>query len=194
VTIDFHKAFFQPISCGAFLLAERGDFDLIRVHADYLNSEDRELDGIPDLVTRSLLTTRRFDALKLWVSLQALGGRDFAAMIEWLHGLARLTAIRIAETERLELLNRPQFGCVVFRYLPEDPNEDADSVNGRIARALFERGLAVIGRTRARGRTWLKLTLNNPRTHPAELNALLETVVGCGQELSAKEAAWLHSC
>ncbi|HZN11297.1 MAG TPA: aspartate aminotransferase family protein [Blastocatellia bacterium] len=194
VTIDFHKAFFQPISCGAFLLAERGDFDLIRVHADYLNSEDRELDGIPDLVTRSLLTTRRFDALKLWVSLQALGGRDFAAMIEWLHGLARLTAIRIAETERLELLNRPQFGCVVFRYLPEDPSEDADSVNGRIARALFERGLAVIGRTRARGRTWLKLTLNNPRTHPAELNALLETVVGCGQELSAKEAAWLHSC
>src|SRR5439155_26978845 len=68
IAVDFHKAFFQPISCAAFLLADARRFDLIRVNADYLNSEEREADGIPDLVTQSLLTTRRFDALKLWVS------------------------------------------------------------------------------------------------------------------------------
>jgi glutamate/tyrosine decarboxylase-like PLP-dependent enzyme len=125
---------------------------------------------------------------------QALGGHDFAAMIEWLHGLARLTAIRIAETKRLELLNRPQFGCVVFRYVPADPDEDADAINRVIARELFDRGLAVIGRTKARGRSWLKLTINDPRTSPAQLDALLETIVGCGRELSAKGQVCQHSC
>ena len=49
VTIDFHKAFFQPISCSAFLVSDQRRFETIRVNADYLNSEDRELEGIPDL-------------------------------------------------------------------------------------------------------------------------------------------------
>ena len=73
VTFDFHKAFFQPISCGVVLLADLDHFSSIRLHADYLNGSEREAAGVPDLVTRSVLTTRRFEALKLWVSLQAIG-------------------------------------------------------------------------------------------------------------------------
>ncbi len=71
--LDFHKLFWQPIPCSAFLLRDARHFDSIKLHADYLNPELHEDEGIPNLVTTSLLTTRRFDALKLWISFQALG-------------------------------------------------------------------------------------------------------------------------
>ncbi|MFB8734020.1 pyridoxal-dependent decarboxylase [Bacillus sp. SL00103] len=68
ITIDFHKQFYQPISCGAFLLKDKSHFGLINYHADYLNPKEDELDGILHLVNKSVQTTRRFDALKLLLS------------------------------------------------------------------------------------------------------------------------------
>ncbi len=67
ISIDFHKLFWQPIPCSAVLLKDSRHFDLIKMHADYLNPETHEGEGIPNLVTKSLLTSRRFDALKLWI-------------------------------------------------------------------------------------------------------------------------------
>ena len=39
-------------------------------HADYLNPQDADA---PNQVDKSLQTTRRFDALKLWMTLRAMG-------------------------------------------------------------------------------------------------------------------------
>ena len=80
--IDFHKLFWQPIPCSAFLLRDARHFESIKLYADYLNPELHEDEGIPNLVTTSLLTTRRFDALKLWISFQTLGRAKLAAMID----------------------------------------------------------------------------------------------------------------
>ncbi len=41
--------------------------------------------GVPNLVSKSLQTTRRFDALKLWMGLEALGQKQYAAIID--HGV-----------------------------------------------------------------------------------------------------------
>ena len=92
-SIDFHKLFWQPIPCSAFLLRDARYFDSIKLHADYLNPELHEDDGIPNLVTTSLLTTRRFDALKLWISFQSLGRAKLAAMIDRTIELANHTAM-----------------------------------------------------------------------------------------------------
>jgi L-2,4-diaminobutyrate decarboxylase len=182
ITIDFHKAFFQPISCSAFLLADQRRFDTIRVHADYLNSESRDADGIPDLVTRSVLTSRRFDALKLWMSLQVLGGERFGAMVERLHDLALLAARRIRETADLALVAPPEFGTVVFRFRPDAPG--ARRVNTRIPDLLFARGRAVVGHTVVQGEPALKLTFCNPGAEDRHVCELLDTIVDCGKELS----------
>ena len=76
MSIDFHKLFWQPIPASAFLLRDARHFELIELHADYLNPEAHEEQGIPNLVKNSLLTTRRFDVLKLWLSFQMLGRRE----------------------------------------------------------------------------------------------------------------------
>ncbi|MCS5933017.1 pyridoxal-dependent decarboxylase [Klebsiella pneumoniae subsp. pneumoniae] len=80
--LDFHKQFFQTISCGAFLLKDARHYELMRYQAAYLNSEFDEEHGVPNLVSKSLQTTRRFDALKLWMGLEALGQKQYAAIID----------------------------------------------------------------------------------------------------------------
>jgi L-2,4-diaminobutyrate decarboxylase len=185
-SVDFHKLFWQPISCAAFLLRDARHFRFMEMHSDYLNPESHEERGIPDLVTRSLLTSRRFDALKLWVSLQAVGREKFAAMIDRTVELAQHAAELIRQSDDLELLHDPQFGCVVFRYRLGN-SERADALNAEIRQSLFERGHAVIGHTRVRGRQCLKLTILNPGLGEGDLEAVLAAVRSVGQ--SAERAA-----
>ena len=115
VTLDFHKQYFQTISCGAFLLKDERHYELMRYQAAYLNSEFDEEAGVPNLVSKSLQTTRRFDALKLWMGLEALGQKQYAAIID--HGvtLAQEVAKFVTSEPRLELVMQPQLASVLFR-------------------------------------------------------------------------------
>ena len=183
VTIDFHKAFFQPISCSAFLLADADHFRFIRVHADYLNPENRAAAGIPDLVTSSVLTTRRFDALKIWLSLNSLGLREFGRMVDRLLALASFVAEQITCFECLELLNEPMLGCIVFRFVPNHNPEAIDEINRSIPARLFDAGEAVLGQTVVGGHAFLKMTISNPCTSTSELTASLNRIVAMGQRV-----------
>lgn len=107
ITLDFHKQSFQPISCGAFLLKEARHYELMRYQAAYLNSEFDEAQGVPNLVAKSLQTTRRFDALKLWMGLETLGQKQYAEIIN--HGitLAQQVARYIVDQSSLALMMQP---------------------------------------------------------------------------------------
>ncbi len=189
VTIDFHKAFFQPISCSAFLVADADHFRFIRVHADYLNPEKRAAAGIPDLVTNSVLTTRRFDALKIWLSLNTLGQREFGRMIDRLLVLASFTAEQIMATECLELLHQPTLGCIIFRFVSKHNPEAVDEINRSIQTRLFNAGEAVLGQTVVGGHVYLKITISNPCTSTSELIELLRTIMTTGQLAQAETLA-----
>jgi L-2,4-diaminobutyrate decarboxylase len=183
LSIDFHKLLWQPIPCSAFLVREAQHFDSIKMHADYLNPEFDEDDGIPNLVTTSLLTSRRFDALKLWISFQALGRTQVAAMIDRAIALAAYASEIVRQTPCLALMCEPQLSTVVFRYIPQQSGLDADLINAAIRRRLFETGSAVIGHTRVRGQQCLKFTCMNPATSEAQMKELIEAVVAQGKEL-----------
>lgn len=184
--IDFHKLFWQPIPCSAFLLRDARHFDSMKLHADYLNPELHEEAGIPNLVTTSLLTSRRFDALKLWISLQTVGRNKLAQMIDRTIALAYATATFIKETPPLELIGDPQLSTVVFRYVPEAAGLDADRINSGIRQQLFDRGSAVIGHTRVRGCQSLKFTCMNPTVTTAEMESLVRKIVETGNELESR--------
>ena len=181
VAIDFHKLFWQPISCSAFLVRDARHFDAIKLYADYLNPEFHEGEGIPNLVTTSLLTSRRFDALKLWISFQALGREKLAAMIDRTIMLANHAAAVIRASRDLELVCEPQLSTVVFRYIPSRPESNTDRINTEIRQNLFHRGAAVIGHTRVRGRQCLKLTCMNPGTTEADMEKLVELIRSQGR-------------
>jgi L-2,4-diaminobutyrate decarboxylase len=188
LTLDFHKLCWLPISCGTFLVRDAARFDCIKLNAVYLNPESHEELGIPDLVMRSLLTTRRFDALKVWFSFQVLGRKKLAALIDRTLELAATAAEAIRGHPRLELLHEPSLGCVVFRYRPRDPGADSCALNDALRRRLFDSGRAVLGHTRIRGRSHLKLTFLNPCLDPAHVDGLLQLVVDQGEALELEEA------
>jgi len=189
VSMDFHKLFWQPISCAAFLLRDASHFRSIELHADYLNPELHEELGIPNLVTRSMATTRRFDALKLWVSFQCLGRERLGEMIDATIELASHAADFIRKNPQFELIHTPTLSCVVFRYQPDDPTIDANSFNATLRQRLFERGLAVIGHTIVRGQQCLKLTCMNPSVSKEEIEALLRRVLEQGNRLEQEKVA-----
>lgn len=183
LSVDFHKLLWQPIPCSVFLVREAQYFDSIKMHADYLNSELDEDAGVPNLVTTSLLTSRRFDALKFWISLQSLGRIQLAAMIDRTVALAAYAAETVRTTAALELICEPQLSTVVFRYKPQHAELDADLINAAIRRRLFETGSAVIGHTRIRGHQCLKFTCMNPATSDSQMQELIAAVVAQGEEL-----------
>lgn len=182
ITLDFHKHFFQSISCGAFLLKDEQNYRFMHYEAEYLNSAYDEEHGVPNLVSKSLQTTRRFDALKLWMTIEALGEELYGSMID--HGvkLTRQVADYIKATDGLELLIEPQFASVLFRVVSKEyPTHLIDSLNQNVADELFARGEANIGVTRVidknRDVQSLKMTTLSPIATLDNVQALLTQVL-----------------
>jgi len=191
ITVDFHKLWFQSISCGAFLVRDAASLQPALFHADYLNPETDEGDeGLPNLVDKSLQTTRRFDALKLFVSLRA-HGRDFLGRaVEATIDLAAEAARLIDADPELELARPASLNTVLFRHVPRSPVSDAelDRINEEVRLALLHTGAAVIGRTRLDGRVHLKVTLMNPTTGHDDLRELLARITAAGAAVARSAA------
>lgn len=167
VAVDFHKFFYQPISCGAFLLGDGGQFRHIEHHADYLN---RVTDPFPNLVDRSLATTRRFDALKVWLTLQCVSESVLGGMVDRAMSVAQSLADQFDDDPEFELVVRPQLSTVLFRH-PE-----SDDFNRQLRLDLLTTGQAVLGETVVDGRVTLKLTILNPCLTSTDCEQLLATI------------------
>jgi L-2,4-diaminobutyrate decarboxylase len=175
LTVDFHKLFWQPISASALLLRDRSAWELLRLHADYLNPAEAEAHGTLDLVTKSIQTTRRFDSLKLFVTLRTLGRKRFAALIEQTVDLAAAVAACIDADACFERVAPVAINSVVFRCVsPDWSAERTDRINAQLRERLLSEGRALIGRTRVNGRTCLKFTLLNPHASVVEIERLLQ--------------------
>ncbi|WP_125775983.1 pyridoxal phosphate-dependent decarboxylase family protein [Antribacter gilvus] len=185
VTVDFHKAFFQPVSSSALIVRERADLGPVAWHADYLNPlENAE----PNQVDKSLQTTRRFDALKLWTTLRALGADGIGAMVDAVCDLTQAVHEVVDADPDLRLLAPTDLSTVLFRYEPAglEPAH-ADELVPQIRRVLFDSGRALVAKTVIDGRPCLKLTLLNPDVTLDDVRAVLELVRSAAQGLLAGE-------
>lgn len=192
VAVDFHKLLYQPISCGAFLLRDGRHYDLIDRNASYLNPEVDDEAGVSNLVGKSLATTRRFDALKPFVTFRALGREGVAELVDYTLTLAGDVAELIRSDPALELATDPTLNAVVFRYRPlrrhpelETPDW-VDAVNRRIRDALLDRGTAVVARTEVDGDAYLKFTLLNPQTTLNDVADVLASVKQYGAAVESE--------
>lgn len=182
ITLDFHKHWFLPISCGAFLLKDTHQYDSIRHHSDYLNPLEDEDDDIPNLVRYSLQTTRRFDALKLWMSLAALGTKAYGQLIDICIDIAQQVAKYLEELEDFVLLNDPAtngISSVIFifeptRYQLEERQRIA--LNRHIAKQLLLRSIANVATSQFKGRFCLKFTILNPNTQMIDIQSIIEEI------------------
>ncbi|WNI15070.1 pyridoxal phosphate-dependent decarboxylase family protein [Actinacidiphila sp. ITFR-21] len=169
VTLDLHKLGWQPVAAGLLAVPDGAALRPLNHRADYLNAADDTDAGLPDLLGRSLRTTRRPDILKAAVTLRALGREGMAALVDRVCDSARELADKVDRHPALVLYGRPAISTVLFR--PRDA--DDEQIAGLRRRLMYE-GRAVFGRARAGGRTWLKATVLNPYLRPEDLDALLQ--------------------
>lgn len=176
ITVDFHKMFLLPISCSAVLVKDGKDFDALTIHADYLNREEDEEDGYTNLVDKSLQTTRRFDALKVWMSFQMRGKDGWSELISTCMENAAYLYKALKADSAFEVVTEPEISSVVFRLSPVICGDSCDEVNKRVRRALIHEKGVVIGQTVCKGNVCLKFTLLNPLLTHEKLDSLLKLI------------------
>ncbi|HBC3531419.1 pyridoxal phosphate-dependent class III aminotransferase [Vibrio vulnificus] len=178
VSVDFHKLFYQTISCGAVLVNDKQNFKFLLHHADYLN---REHDELPNLVDKSIATTKRFDALKVFMTMQNVGPKALGAMYDHILGQTLEVADLVRNTEGFELLAEPSLSTVLFR---STLGSDLDELNKTLRLEALTRGVAVLGETIVDGKTALKFTILNPCLKMSDFESLLSKINTLAAELA----------
>ncbi|WP_306327401.1 pyridoxal phosphate-dependent decarboxylase family protein [Streptomyces venezuelae] len=184
VTVDFHKSFFQPVSSSAILVRDGATLRHATYHADYLNPLRTVAERIPNQVDKSLQTTRRFDALKLWMTLRVMGADGIGELFDEVCDLAAEGFDLLAADPRYDVVVAPQLSTLVYRYIPAGAAspEEIDRANLHARKALFASGEAVVAGTKVDGRQYLKFTLLNPETTAADIAAVLDLIAGHAEQ------------
>lgn len=182
VTVDFHKTFFLPVAASALLLRDRRGFRHSTVNADYLNPAD----GDEHAVDKSLQTTRRFDALKLWMTLRVLGADGIGNLLDGAIDAARRIGRTVEADPELELVRRPALSTVLFRARPPGSDDDEVDLLVRPVRdALFAQGRSLVASTVVDGRPCLKLTVLDPELADEDVEAVFADVREVADYLAA---------
>ena len=217
VTVDYHKTWFQPVSASAVLIRDAATLRPITWHADYLNPKDA---AHPNQVDKSLQTTRRFDALKLWLTLRTMGADQIGDYFDTVIDLTGEVYEALVRTPDIEVAAPPGLSTLVFRFCPGFPGETStsrvkfqpgsarftgypvkratvddatlDRLNTAIRSDLFHRGTAMVAATRVDGRGWLKFTLLNPMATAADILGIVDQVREIGHGLLAGSDATGH--
>ncbi|MFB4164483.1 aspartate aminotransferase family protein [Alteribacillus sp. JSM 102045] len=188
VTIDFHKMLFQPVSCGIFLVKEAGSLTINSQQADYLSpTEDQEC-GMLHLVDKSVQTSRRFDALKLWMTLRQIGIGTVGKWIEKIIEVTNELHAEMTRHEAFETVLAPSISTLVFRYNPQSdmPEIIVDQLNRSIKNELFYEGQAVLSKTKVHNKQFLKITLLHPGSNFHNGKQVIEAIIQKGKKLEEK--------
>lgn len=188
ITIDFHKTFYQPVCSSLFLLKNKQHFQYVSHFADYLNPKDESNSNEPDLIEKSIQTTRRFDALKLWFTLKVMGANTIASYLTLVHELAKEAYQYVEQKTLFECIHQPTLSTLVFRFVSPTNHDTtySNELNLFIKDSLWNTGKASVASTKHEGKIYLKFTLLNPRTTIQDLKKIVEMIEEKGIEFITK--------
>ncbi|MCG8673112.1 MAG: aspartate aminotransferase family protein [Pseudomonadales bacterium] len=178
VTVDYHKSFLQPVACSAFIAKNSAHFGCLTYHADYLNPLSQKLEGTPNLVCKSIQTTRRFDALKLWLTIRTIGPRTIGDAFDAVIDLATAAYEDHCNDSDIEFIHTPSLSTLVFRFKPKHIEDNAalEDINLHIRKSISRDAKALVASTKVHGLLYLKLTLLNPATELSDVNDVIHMV------------------
>jgi len=189
ISLDPHKWLYQPLDCGCLLYrdaaAARRAFSHTGEYARPLGTDPVESFAFFD---ESAELSRRFRALKLWLSLRYHGLERFRGAIRSDLEHARTLAARIAQEPGLELLATGELSVVCFRAVGEKfarDGEELDRFNAAVLARVIQRGRVYLSNANLGGRFALRACLVNHRTTEEDLDAVVSEVLAAADEVSA---------
>ncbi len=186
LSLDPHKWLYQPADCGCLLFRDAGAAHKAFAHTgDYAKVLNEEpLEGFA-FFEESLELSRRFRALKLWLSLRYHGRQTFENAIRTDLAHAQHLAQKIAAEPSLELLAPVGLSAVCFRFKGWGGGQSDDALNAlnaAILKRVLKRGRVFFSNATVRGRFALRACFVNHRTTDADVDAVVEEVLAASEE------------
>ena len=176
VTIDGHKQFYMPMSCGMVYFKDPEIMDQVIYHSHYVNRP-----GSVDLGIKSPSGSREANSLILDSTLKIMGSRGYALLID--HGIetARKFAGEIKKRPDFQLVTPPELNILTYRLFPADLQKQIMAADVEQAISINEK-LNEINRTvqrlqREAGNSFVSRTTLKMENHPEQDIVVLRVVV-----------------
>lgn len=176
LSLDPHKWLYQPLDCGCLLFrdpaAARRAFSDAGDYAKVISTDPVEGFAFFD---ESMELSRRFRALKIWISLRYHGLAAFRSAIQRDLDHAQLLAEKIKANPELELMAPVGLSAVCFRVRGTD--------NAKVLPRIIQRGRVYISNATIRGEFALRACFVNHRTTPADLQLIVDEALAAAAEV-----------
>ncbi|HEX7773612.1 MAG TPA: aminotransferase class V-fold PLP-dependent enzyme, partial [Pyrinomonadaceae bacterium] len=180
VSLDPHKWLYVPVDAGCLLFRDAAaamaafsteDADYIKTHG-YSNEEAFAFWDY------GVELSRRFRALKVWLTLQYYGTRRIAESIAEDISLAAYLGELVSNADDFELLAPVELSICCFRYVPRAGMSDAElnQLNERVMALVQKGGRAYVSNATVNGRFALRACITNFRTTKADIEETIEAI------------------
>jgi aromatic-L-amino-acid/L-tryptophan decarboxylase len=189
LSLDPHKWLYQPLDSGCLLYrdvnAAHAAFALTGEYAKTLTNDPVE--GFA-FFEESLELSRRFRALRLWISLRYHGLKAFRAAIQKDLDLAQRLASAIANQPKLELMAPVELSAICFRHVGVNPltEDELNRQNADILKRVVQRGHVYLSNATLRGKFCLRACIVNHRTTEADVDSVIPEVLTAAKDLSLR--------
>jgi aromatic-L-amino-acid decarboxylase len=186
ISLDPHKWLYQPLDCGCLLYrspeAARTTFAHSGEYARSLNADPVE--GFA-FFEESLELSRRFRALKLWLSLRYHGISAFRQSIAKDLAQACRLADAIRQEPELELLAPVELSAVCFRHrgIVGQRADEIDAFNLAILKRVVARARVYLSNASLRDQFSLRACIVNHRTKDSDIDCVIPEVLAAAREV-----------
>ena len=193
ITLDPHKWFAQTFEAGCVLVREgRRLAETFAIRPEYMQDVEPAEEEV-NFADHGPALTRRFRALKIWLSVKVLGVSWFRALVRHSCGLAELAEALMERSPVFEVLCPRQLSIVCFRYVPAAARawaeEELDRLNFAVLEELRRTGRAFLSSTRLHGRVALRFCFVNWRTSAADVEEVIQLLTEIGNRLAQRSEA-----
>lgn len=186
VTLDPHKWFAQPYEAGCVLVREgRLLPEAFSLRPEYMQDVVPAADEV-NFCDYGLALTRRFRALKIWMSVKALGLGWFRCLVQRSYKLSELAELLLRASGQFEILVPRALGILCFRYVGQASAADLDRLNLALPEALLASGRAFLSSTRLRDTVALRMCFVNWRTTAADVEEVVQLLTELGSQLERR--------
>jgi glutamate/tyrosine decarboxylase-like PLP-dependent enzyme len=170
ISLDAHKWLYQPVDCSCLLYRDHTVAKQTFSDAgDYVKVTSQDpIEGFA-FFDESMELSRRFRALKLWLSLRYHGRKAFCETINADLRHAQLLACLIQERPELELLAPVSLSAVCFRHRSAD--------NEVLLQRVLRRGAVYLSNATIAGHFALRACFVNHRTTADDVNSIIQEVL-----------------
>ncbi len=188
VTLDPHKWFGQTFEAGCILVRDGGRLArTFSVQPEYMQDVAAGHDEV-NFADHGIALTRRFRALKIWLSVKVLGVGWFRALVEHCVRLADYGQALLERSPGFEIVSPRRLSIVCFRYAPAGlPDEEVHRLNLAVVEGLRATGRAFLSSTRLRGRVALRFCFVNWRTTAADVDEVVRLLADVARNVTSPE-------